>query len=93
MTEQHPCSIFKKLGVYETLNVYIVCEIKAIHRKTKKISDETVKRVQELLEKRQYIPNMAGILLTQNDSKIIGVVINDHEKYEGYTLEDQFACI
>lgn len=61
-----------------------------IHGKTKKISDETVKRVQELLEKRQYIPSMAGILLAQNDSKIIGVVINDHEKYEGHTLEDQF---
>lgn len=61
-----------------------------IHGKTKKISDETVRRVQELLEKRQYIPNMAGILLAQNDSKIIGVVINDHEKYEGHTLEDQF---
>jgi LacI family transcriptional regulator len=61
-----------------------------IHGKTKKISDETVKRVQELLEKRQYIPSMAGILLAQNDSNIIGVVINDHEKYEGHTLEDRF---
>ena len=61
-----------------------------IHGKTKKISDETVKRVQQLLEKRQYLPGMAGILLAQNDSKIIGVVINDHEKYEGHTLEDPF---
>lgn len=61
-----------------------------IHGKTKKISDETVKRVQRLLEERQYIPSMAGILLAQNDSKIIGVVINDHEKYEGHTLEDPF---
>ena len=49
-----------------------------------------MKRVQQLLEERQYIPSMAGILLAQNDSKIIGVVINDHEKYEGHTLEDQF---
>ncbi len=61
-----------------------------IHGKTKKVSDETVKRVQELLEKHQYIPSMAGVLLAQNDSKIIGMVINDHEKYEGHTLEDQF---
>ena len=61
-----------------------------IHGKTKKISDETVKRVQQLLEERQYIPSMAGIFLAQNDSKIIGVVINDHEKYEGHTLEDRF---
>lgn len=63
-----------------------------IHGKTKKISEETVKRVQELLEKRQYIPSMAGILLAQNDSRIIGVVINDHEKYEGHTLEDSFIA-
>lgn len=61
-----------------------------IHGKTRKVSDETVKRVQELLEKRQYIPSMAGILLAQNDSKIIGVVVNDHPKYEGHTLEDPF---
>ena len=33
---------------------------------------------------------MAGVLLAQNDSKIIGVVVNDHEKYDGHTLEDQF---
>ncbi len=61
-----------------------------LHGKTKKISDETVKRVQSLLEERQYVPSMAGILLAQNSSKIIGVVINDHEKYESHTLEDVF---
>jgi len=61
-----------------------------IHGKTKKVSGETVKRVQELVEKRGYIPSMAGILLAQNDSKIIGVVVNDHQKYEGHVLEDGF---
>lgn len=61
-----------------------------IHGKTKKISDETVKRVQELLEKRQYIPSMAAVLLSQNNSRIIGVVANDHAKYEGKVLEDGF---
>lgn len=63
-----------------------------IHGKTQKISEDTVKRVQEQLERRQYIPNMAGILLARNDSKIIGVVINDHEKYEGHVLEDGFIA-
>lgn len=61
-----------------------------IHGKTKKVSKETVKRVQELLEKKQYIPSMAGILLAQNDSKIIGIVVNKHQKYEGHVLEDGF---
>lgn len=63
-----------------------------IHGKTKKISDETVKRVQALLEERQYIPSMAGILLAQNSSKIIGVFVNDHEKYEGHVLDDVFIA-
>ena len=54
-----------------------------IHGKTEKISDETVKRVQQELERSGYIPNMAGILLARNNSRIIGVVVNDHEKYEG----------
>ena len=44
-----------------------------IHGKTAKISDRTVRRVQEELEKREYMPSMAGILLAQNSSHIIGV--------------------
>lgn len=61
-----------------------------IHGKTQKVSDETAKRVQLALEQHQYIPSMAGILLARNASKIIGVFVNDHEKYEGHTLEDAF---
>ena len=78
------CDIAEELG----LSTATVSNV--IHGKTKKISDETVKRVQALLEERQYIPSMAGILLAQNSSKIIGIVINDHEKYEGHTLDDVF---
>lgn len=35
--------------------------------------------------------NMADVLLTRNNSRIIGVVINDHVKYEGRVLEDGFV--
>lgn len=63
-----------------------------IHGKTKKVSEETIKRVQQILEEKQYIPSMAGILLAQNSSRIIGIVINDHEKYESRTLEDVFIA-
>lgn len=62
-----------------------------IHGKTSKISDETIKRVQQELEKTGYIPNMAGILLARNNSRIIGVVVNDGIKYEGRVLEDGFV--
>ena len=79
------------VDIEEELGVSTATVSNVIHGKTKKISDETVKRVQQLLEERQYIPSMAGILLAQNDSRIIGVVINNHEKYEGHVLEDPFV--
>lgn len=78
--------------IAEELGLSTATVSNVIHGKTKKISDETVKRVQELLEERQYIPSMAGILLAQNSSKIIGVFVNDHEKYEGHTLDDVFIA-
>ena len=54
------CDIVGELG----LSTATVSNV--LHGKTEKISDETVKRVQALLEERQYIPSMAGILLAQN---------------------------
>ena len=78
------CDIADELG----LSTATVSNV--IHGKTKKISDRTVQKVEALLEERQYIPSMAGILLARNSSRIIGIVINDHEKYEGHTLEDAF---
>lgn len=78
--------------IAEELGLSTATVSNVIHGKTKKISDETVKRVQELLEERHYIPSMAGILLAQNNSRIIGVVVNNHEKYEGKVLEDGFVA-
>lgn len=80
------CDIAQELG----LSTATVSNV--LHGKTGKVSDETVQRVQALLEERQYIPSMAGILLAQNTSRIIGVVVNDHEKYEDHTLEDVFIA-
>lgn len=78
------------IDIAEELGVSTATVSNVIHGKTKKISDRTVKRVQELLEERQYIPSMAGILLAQNDSRIICVIVNDHEKYEKRVLQDAF---
>ena len=68
------------IDIAEELGLSTATVSNVIHGKTGKISDETVRRVQKLLKERQYIPSMAGILLAQNNSRIIGVVINDHEK-------------
>ena len=78
--------------IAEELGLSTATVSNVLHGKTKKISDETVRRVLALLEERQYIPSMAGILLAQNSSRIIGVVVNDHEKYESHTLEDVFIA-
>lgn len=80
------CDIAEELG----LSTAIVSNV--IHGKTNKVSDETVQRVTALLEKRRYIPSMAGILLARNSSGIIGVFVNDHPKYEGHTLRDGFLA-
>ena len=80
------------VDIAEELGLSTATVSNVIHGKTKKISDETVKRVQELLEKRQYVPSMAGILLSQNNSRIVGVVVNNHEKYENKVLEDAFIA-
>ena len=61
-----------------------------IHGKRGKISQRTMEKVQKLLEERQYVPNMAAVLLAQNSSKIICVVLSKHEKYEGHMLQDSF---
>ena len=62
-----------------------------LHGKHDRVSEQTFKRVQDALTERGYIPNMAATLLAQNDSRIIGVVVNDHVKYEGRVLEDPFV--
>lgn len=77
--------------IAEALGISTATVSNVIHGKTAKISDATVKRVEQELEKTGYIPNMAGILLARNNSRIIGVVMNDHIKYEGRVLEDGFV--
>ena len=77
--------------IAEALGISTATVSNVIHGKTSKISDATVKRVEQELEKTGYIPNMAGILLARNNSRIIGVVMNDHVKYEGRVLEDGFV--
>ena len=72
------------IDIADELGVSTATVSNVIHGKTKKISDATVRRVQEKLVERGYIPNMAATLLSQNNSRIVGVVVNNHPKYEGH---------
>ena len=78
------------IDIAQELGVSTATVSNVIHGKTQKLSGQTVHRVQEALERRQYIPSMAGILLAQNSSRIVGVAVNPHEKYQGRPLEDGF---
>lgn len=78
--------------IAEELGLSTATVSNVIHGKTKKISDRTVAKVQERLQESGYIPNMAAILLAQNSSRIVCVVVSDHEKYEGRMLEDPFVA-
>ncbi len=79
------------VDIADSLGLSTATVSNVIHGKTDKVSEKTVKRVQQELEKTGYIPNMAGILLARNNSRIIGVVVNDDDKYEGRVLEDGFV--
>ena len=76
--------------IAEELGVSTATVSNVLHGKTKKISDRTVKMVEQKLEERGYIPDMAATLLARNNSRIIGIIVNDHPKYEGHTFEDPF---
>lgn len=78
--------------IAEEIGVSTATVSNVIHGKTKKISDRTVAKVQEKLQESGYIPNMAAVLLAQNSSKIVCVMISNHEKYEGKMLEDPFVA-
>lgn len=86
MNEKRP----RIIDIAEELGLSTATVSNVIHGKTAKISDETVKRVQMLLEEKQYIPSMAGILLAQNHSGIIGIIIHNHQKYGNHALQDPF---
>ena len=61
-----------------------------INGKTKKISDETISLVERKLEEMGYLPRQARIMMGKNPSRLVGLIINDHEKYEGHPLEDGY---
>ncbi len=63
-----------------------------LHGKTGMVSERTAVRVRRVLEDRGYLPRAAEVLLAENPAKIVGVVINAHEKYEAHILEDAFVA-
>lgn len=77
--------------IAEELGLSTATVSNVIHGKTKKISQKTVAKVQEKLEESGYLPNMAAVLLAQNTSKIVCIVLSNDVKYENKMIEDPFV--
>lgn len=56
-----------------------------IHGNTKKVSKETIERIQGILKEFDYVPSMSARMLAENRSRLIGVMIGggDLQKQEG----------
>ncbi len=76
--------------IADQLGVSTTTVSNVIHGRTNRVSKETIKKVNEALNKGNYVPNMGGVLLSQNNSKIIGVILNNDVRYENKILQNPF---
>ena len=77
--------------IAEELGISTATVSNVLHGKKNKVSKSTIEKVEACIERRNYIPSMAALLLGRTDSRIVAVIINDHEKYHGHVLEDGFV--
>lgn len=74
--------------IAKQLNMSTTTVSNVIHGKTGEVSDETKKKVQDFLEKVDYVPNISARNLAQNESKIIGLALKARaDKYENLIMD------
>lgn len=61
-----------------------------IHGNTKRVSAETIGKIQRILEENNYVPSMAARLLSRNSSNIIGVIITYTKNKTRRVVQDPF---
>lgn len=59
---------------------------------TKKVSSDTIKKVDLIIKELKYIPNMNARSLVEKQSKLIGVVCNLLNSNDGNSLKDPFTA-
>ena len=77
--------------IAKELNMSPTTVSNVIHGKTKEVSQGTIERVRDFLEKVEYVPNINARNLAQNQSKIIGMVIKSSEDRYAHILSDPFV--
>lgn len=74
--------------IAKQLNMSTTTVSNVIHGKTSEVSDDTKKKVQEFLDKVDYVPNISARNLAQNESKIIGFALKARaDKYENLIMD------
>lgn len=61
-----------------------------IHGKTKKVSPETIQKIERLIKEEGYVQKMGLRVLSQGSSQLIAVVINYHKDFQDSILGDPF---
>lgn len=71
-------------------NVSVTTVTNVIHKNYKRVSPETVERIEKIIKEKQYIPNMSARSLVNNSSKIIGVINTLVPAESGSFIQDPF---
>lgn len=79
--------------IAKQLNMSTTTVSNVIHGKAGEVSDDTKRKVQEFLDKVDYVPNINARNLAQNESKIIGLALKARaDKYENLIM-DPFVSV
>ncbi len=74
--------------IAKQLNMSTTTVSNVIHGKAGEVSDETKKKVQDFLDKVDYVPNINARNLAQNESKIIGLALKARaDKYDNLIMD------
>ncbi|MDL2253148.1 LacI family transcriptional regulator [Ruminococcaceae bacterium OttesenSCG-928-I18] len=74
----------------EEAGVSITTVSNVVHGNTKRVSSSTIRRVQALMQKHNYVPRTALRALSGSGSKIIGVVAHGHKMHDTSLFGDHF---
>ncbi len=62
-----------------------------LHGRLNKISEETLKKVQDVIQSENYVPNMGASILAHGISRIIGVILFMESRSGETVLQDPFT--
>lgn len=62
-----------------------------LHGNTKKVSAENIRKITAILKELEYVPNMGSLILTNQRSKLIGLVIGFEKAHGNLAIGDPFV--